>query len=62
METKRLEQNVIRHYITKYVDAADGGRYAEAWLQLSVLGWCWCFSKRRIRIDGEGSPEGEPKG
>lgn len=53
---------MIRHYITKYVDAADGGRYAEAWLQLSVLGWCWCFSRRRIRIDGEGSPEGEPKG
>ena len=53
---------MISHYITKYVDAADGARYAEAWLQLSVLGWSWCFSHRRIRIDGEGSPEGEPKG
>lgn len=49
---------MIRHYITKYWE--DGARYAEAWLQVSVLGRCWCFSRKRVRIDDDGSPEGEP--
>lgn len=52
------EVTMIRHYITKYWE--DGARYAEAWLQVSVLGRCWCFSRKRVRIDDDGSPEGEP--
>lgn len=48
----------LHHYITKYRDD-DGRWYAVSWLQLDLLGWCWCFSKRRIPIEW-GSPGGEP--
>lgn len=49
----------LHHYITKYRDDDDGRWYAVSWLQLDLLGWCWCFSKRRIPIE-RGSPGGEP--
>ena len=48
---------MVRHMITKYVEG--GVLYAEAWVQVDLLGRCWCLSRRRIEV-GEGSPEGEP--
>ena len=39
----------MHHYITQYV-AKDGKRYAEAWLQINLFRWCFCFSRRKIEI------------
>lgn len=39
---------MLRHYITKYEEA--GERYAESWLQINILGHCWCLSKKRIKL------------
>ena len=39
---------MFHHYITKYIE--DGKRYAEAWIQIDILGQCLCFSKKRIQI------------
>lgn len=49
---------MFHHYITRYWDG-DGVRWAESWLQMDFLRWCWCFSVRRVRIDDmPASPEG----
>lgn len=40
---------MLHHYITKYKDE-NGDRKAVAWIQLSIFGWCWCFSKREIDL------------
>ena len=39
---------LLHHYITRY---EEGGRqYVEAWLQINLLGKCWCFSRRRVDV------------
>lgn len=38
----------VKHYLTKYTE--NGKRYAEAWLQVDFLHWCFCFWKKRIEI------------
>ena len=38
----------MHHYITKYDE--NGKKYAERWIQLNLLGWAICFSKRIIRL------------
>ena len=38
----------MKHYITKYIQ--NGVRYAESWMQINLVGKCFCFSKRRIAI------------
>lgn len=39
----------VRHLLTKY---EEGGRaWAEAWLQVDLLGLCWCLWRRRIPLD-----------
>ena len=40
--------NMLRHYITRYVE--DGRAYAESWVQLELFGRCWCLSRRRVEI------------
>lgn len=40
----------VHHYITKYRDDNDGRWYAESWIQVDLLGWCWCLSRRRKEI------------
>lgn len=38
----------MHHYITKY---KEGGKcYAEAWVQLNILGLSFCFSRKRIEL------------
>ena len=39
---------MIHHYITKYEEA--GKRYAEAWVQIDLLGKCLCLCRKRIEI------------
>lgn len=39
----------MHHCITKYEE--DGKRYAEAWLQINIFDWCFCFWKKRICLD-----------
>ncbi|GLC87521.1 hypothetical protein LYSBPC_06480 [Lysinibacillus piscis] len=39
---------MIHHYITKYEE--KGIRYAEAWLQINLFGFCYCFFKKKIKI------------
>jgi hypothetical protein len=48
--TKKMSKgvDVMHHYITKYEE--KGVRYAEAWFQINLLGWCFCFFKRKIEI------------
>ncbi|MCI8451160.1 MAG: hypothetical protein HFJ74_01360 [Eggerthellaceae bacterium] len=48
---------MIRHYITKYKE--DGILWAEAWIQVDLLGKSWCLSRRRISVGVE-PPEGGP--
>nr|DAM44233.1 MAG TPA: hypothetical protein [Caudoviricetes sp.] len=33
----------MHHYMTFYEE--DGIKYAEAWLQINFLSWCFCFWK-----------------
>lgn len=40
---------MLHHHITKYVE--DGSLYAESWIQLDLLGRCWCLSRRRVLVD-----------
>lgn len=42
---------MIHHYITKYKE--KGRYYAEAWLQIDILGKSFCLSKKRIRLDAQ---------
>lgn len=39
---------MFHHYITKYEE--NGVKYAEAWLQINLLGMPLCFWKKRIKI------------
>ena len=39
---------MLHHYITRYEE--NGTQYVEAWLQFNLFGWCFCFSKRRIKV------------
>lgn len=39
---------MIHHYLTKYRE--NGKLKAEAWIQVNLFGWCFCFSKRQIEI------------
>lgn len=39
---------MLHHYITKYEE--NGKRYAEAWLQITLLGRAFCFCRRKIKI------------
>lgn len=39
---------MIKHYLTKYTE--NGMEYAESWLQFNLFKWCYCFSKRRIKL------------
>jgi len=45
----RRGNKMIHHYITKYKE--KGRYYAEAWLQIDILGKSFCLSKKRIRLD-----------
>lgn len=38
----------MHHYITQYTE--DGVKYAEAWLQIDILGYGICFWRRRIKL------------
>lgn len=38
----------IRHYVTKYSE--NGVRYAEAWIQIDLIGKCFCISKKKMAI------------
>lgn len=38
----------MHHYITKYTE--DGIRYAEAWIQINILGKSFCFFRVRTKI------------
>lgn len=49
----------VSHHITRYRDASDGSWYAESWIQVDLLRWCWCLSRRRTRIWAP--PEGEAR-
>lgn len=39
---------MIHHYITHYSE--NGKDYAETWIQINILKWCICLSKKRIAI------------
>lgn len=39
----------MHHYITTYEE--NGQHWAEAWFQINLFGRCYCFSRRRIRVD-----------
>ncbi len=38
----------MHHYLTKYRE--DGIQYAEAWIQINLLGKPVCLWRKRIRI------------
>nr|DAN59676.1 MAG TPA: hypothetical protein [Caudoviricetes sp.] len=38
----------MHHYMTFYEE--DGIKYAEAWLQINLLSWCFCFWKIKKAI------------
>jgi len=39
----------MKHYITKYYE--NGEYFAESWLQVNVFGYCFCFSRKKTKID-----------
>jgi hypothetical protein len=44
---------MIKHYITKYIEnehTESEQRYAESWIQFNLFNWCFCFSRRKIKI------------
>lgn len=47
---ERKAYQMLHHYITKYTE--NGKKYAEAWLQLNVFGFSFCFSKRKKELEG----------
>ncbi len=47
---ERKAYQMLHHYITKYTE--NGKKYAEAWLQLNVFGFSFCFSKRKKGLEG----------
>ncbi|WP_270501395.1 hypothetical protein [Clostridium butyricum] len=38
----------MHHFITKYYD--NGKRYAEAWIQINLFGFCFCICKKKMVI------------
>lgn len=38
----------MHHYVTKYKE--NGQKYAEAWIQVDVFGYSFCFWKKRITL------------
>lgn len=44
---------MLHHYITKYTE--KGKRYAEAWMQLDILGFSFCFSRRKTEVKDDHS-------
>lgn len=42
----------MKHHITKYRE--EGSLYVESWLQLNLLGKAFCFSRRKLLIEGAG--------
>ena len=38
----------MHHYITKYVE--NDVLHVEAWLQINLFGLCFCFSRKKIKI------------
>ena len=50
---------IPRHHMTRYMDA-DGVWWVESWIQVNLLGRCWCLSRRRVRV-GKRPPEGPPE-
>lgn len=49
---------MFHHYMTGYWE--DGERYVVSWIQLDVLRWSWCFSERKLKVEGasgQGGPE-----
>ena len=38
----------MHHYMTFYEE--DGMKYAESWLQINFLSWCFCFWKIKKAI------------
>ncbi len=40
----------INHYLTKYWEGDV--HYAEAWIQLDLLGRCFCFARKKIELGG----------
>lgn len=49
---------MIRHYITKYREG--GTLWAEAWIQVDLLGRSWCLARRRIPVGAEPPEGGSP--
>ena len=42
------EVKQMKHYMTFYEE--DGIKYAESWLQINFLSWCFCFWKIKKAI------------
>ncbi len=40
---------MFKHYITKYEE--NNQLYAESWLQINIFGKCFCFSRKKIKLD-----------
>lgn len=40
---------MFRHHMTKY--STENGRFIVSWLQINILGFCWCFSKRQTELN-----------
>lgn len=45
---------MLKHHITKYVE--DGSWYAEAWIQLNLFRWTFCFCKKRLLLRDKPRP------
>lgn len=39
---------MIKHYITKYEE--NNKKYAEAWIQINILGKTFCILRKKIEI------------
>lgn len=39
---------MIHHYITQYIE--NGEQFAESWVQINLVGKCFCLSRRKIKI------------
>ncbi|WP_054639757.1 hypothetical protein [Lactococcus fujiensis] len=45
---------MLHHYITNYgLEKSDGtiDNIVESWIKINVFKWCFCFSKKRIKLD-----------
>lgn len=42
---------MIHHYLTKYYDEEKAKYVAESWIQINILGFCWCISKKVTQMD-----------